>query len=211
MMNRSEFVPEAFHLAERGFSCLLIDFRAHGKSGYSKSSIGFNERQDARAAVEFARSRQPGSRMLLVGSSMGSAAVAFALADDPQLGDAAVIDSGYSRLIDAIPGWWRFLGGKFLAAFLYPTRWIAGPIFGIDPFKVDVAEALVRIGPKPLLFFHGRCDTLASPAGAERNFSAAVGPKEIEWFDSCNHSEGRWMQADKYQARLLAWLDKIGM
>jgi pimeloyl-ACP methyl ester carboxylesterase len=211
MMNRSEMVPEANHLAEQGYSCLLFDFRAHGKSAYAPSSIGFRERMDVVAAVKYARSRQPGSKVLLIGSSMGSAASAFAVADDPSLADALILDSAYSRMSDAISGWWNFLGGKILRTVLYPTRFIAGPIFGTNPFRVDVAEALIRIGEKPVLFFHGRCDTLAEPSGAERNYVAAVGPKKIVWFEGCNHSEARWLQAEAYRKEMGRWLTSVGL
>lgn len=209
MMNRCELVPEAHYLYGQGFSCLLIDFRAHGRSESRPSSVGYRERADVKAAVEFARTRAPAAKRLLIGSSMGSASVCFALADDPSLADAAVIDSAYGRLDLAIAGWWRFLGGPMLTAALYPLPLVAGSIIGLNPFRVDVSEAIAKIGAKPLLFIHGSADKLALPSEAERNYGSAKGPKKIVWFEGRNHSEGRWLDPVKYRESLMSWLEEI--
>ncbi len=210
MMNRCELVPEAHLLWRHGLSCLVMDLRCHGRSGGKQCSLGVHERRDVAAAVHFVRERVPDARVLLIGSSMGSAASALALADDPALADAIVLDSAYGRLDRAIMGWWRFLGGNLLAAVFCPMPLIGWPLTRVNPFRTDIAEALPRIGEKPALFFHGRCDNLALPSEAIRNFAAACGPKEIVWFEGCGHSEGRWEQPELYREALLAFLKEHG-
>lgn len=210
MMNRSELVAEAVALWRRGVSCLLIDFRAQGTSGGKLCTVGNLERRDVREAVLFARKRCPGVKTLGVGSSMGSAAIALALADDPALFDAIVLDSAYSRLPSAILGWWRFLGGEFLKSLLAPTVWLAWPMVGFNPFRIDVSQALGKVD-KPVLFLHGEADSLALPSEARRNFASARGPKRIVWFERCGHSQGRLEFPDRYHAALLAFCEENGM
>ncbi len=205
VMSRAELVPEALLLWKEGMSCLLFDFRAHGRSQGRRCSMGYREREDLKAAVRYARERAPGAKILVLGSSMGAAAAALALGDEPELLDALVLDSSYSRLTDAILGWWRFLGGEKLRVLLSPTVFVAWPLAGFNPFRVDVSEALRRT-EVPLLFMHGTRDGLARPAEAQRNFEAARGPKKMVWFEGCNHSEGRWEQTEKYRAELLGFL-----
>src|SRR5687767_5875268 len=108
IMNRAELAPIAARLWEEGLACLLFEFRAHGKSGGTKCGLGWLERRDVRAAAAFARQRAPGAKVVLIGSSMGAAASALALGEDPSLADALVLDSGYSKLSRAVSGWWRF-------------------------------------------------------------------------------------------------------
>lgn len=211
MMNKCELTPEAVHFWRRGASCFVFDHRAHGKSGGNKCGLGFRERVDIAAAVREARRRVPCAKIGLVGSSMGSAAIAMALADNPGLADAAILDSCYSSLTNASLGWWRFLGGNLLMAILSPTTVLAVPFAGFNPFKVNIAESLSTVKNIPILFLHGSKDNLALPSEAQKNFDTYQGPKSIVWFEGCGHSEGRWLQPDKYHDAVDDFFESHGM
>lgn len=211
MMNRCELTPEAYWLWQRGFSCLIVDLRCHGRSGGRKCGLGTREKDDVQSAVAFVRKRNPDARVVLIGSSMGSVACAMALADQPDCADALVLDSGFGRLPSAIAGWWRFVGGKWLAAVLSPMPLVAWPLAGFNPFKVDVRDAIVKLRPETaVLMIHGDRDTLALPSEAKRNYEAIPGPKQELWFERCGHSEGRWLYPDLYRGALAKFLDESG-
>lgn len=209
LMNRSELTPLAVYLYTKGWSSLLIDLRAHGRSGGRKSTLGVQERHDVASAARRVRAENPDLPVILVGSSMGSAACAFALADDPSLADGLILDSGYSRLPEAVLGWWYFLGGWPLRALLWPSAVIAWPFVGYNPFKVDVARAL-GILTQPIMLLHGDCDTLASPDQAKRNLAACRERAEIVWFIGCGHSEGRWVYPDVYYSAIDKFVVRVG-
>jgi alpha-beta hydrolase superfamily lysophospholipase len=204
VMNRSELTPVAYWLWKRGVTSLLFDFRAHGHSRGGVSTVGWKEGNDVAAAIREARRRVPGARILLIGSSMGSAACAFAVAGGAEA-DAIVLDSCYSLLTRASLGWWRFLGGHALSWILGPTVLFAGPLAGINPFKIDVGQALRKV-KCPVLLLHGRHDNLAQPREADRNLAALGDRGEIVWFDDCGHSEFRWAQPESYYQELQAFL-----
>jgi pimeloyl-ACP methyl ester carboxylesterase len=211
VMNRSELAPVAGTLAQHGISSLVFDFRAHGFTKVGKSTLGWNERHDIRGAVEYARSRVPGAKIVVVGSSMGSAAAALAWSEDPNLLDGAVLDSCYSRLSSATLGWWRFLGGKLLMVLFAPTVLVAAPLVGVNPFKVDISKALERLSGKNILFMHGDCDDLALPDEARRNMAAVGESARVVWFSRCGHSEGRWLYPDQYYSALFEYLRELGI
>lgn len=204
VMNRSELTPLAHWLWQKGISSLLFDFRAHGRTRGGASTIGWKEADDVAAAVEEARRRIPGAKIVLIGSSMGSAASVFAASMGTHA-DALVLDSCYSRLVQASFGWWRFLGSNILSIIFGPTILLAGPFARINPFKIDVAHSLKNVNC-PILFLHGRCDNLALPSEAERNLATVRGKAEIVWFDNCGHSEFRWTQAERYYRALDTFL-----
>lgn len=208
MMNRAEMAPVAHKLRSIGVSSLLVDLRAHGWSGGKKSGLGYNERHDVLGAIAFARSRHPGLPIILIGSSMGAAASAFALGDRPDAAQGLVLDCAYSRLPSAVLGWWRFLGGKVLAFIFAPTTSIAGPLAGFNPYRVDVARHLSRV-TAPVLLIHGDKDTLALPAEAERNYAACAGEAELVWMRGCGHAEGRWIRSEEYFEALLRFVEKV--
>ncbi len=208
MMNRSELTPLAAWLYARGWSSMLLDLRAHGRSGGRRSTFGVKERRDIAAAVKQAKSEVPGVPVVLIGSSMGAAASAFALAEEADLADGLVLDSAYSRLPEAVLGWWYFLGGGFLRLLLAPTVLLAAPMVGFNPFRVDVARALQGL-ETPVLILHGDADTLATPWHARRNCAASRNAGEIVWLTGCGHSEGRWIHPDTYHQALSVFLDRI--
>jgi len=208
LMNRAELTPLAARLHAKGWASLIIDLRAHGKSGGKKSSLGVQERFDVEAAARLARETYPGAKIVLIGSSMGSAASAFALAEQPGIADGIILDSGFSRLPDAVLGWWYFVGGKPLRALLWPTVPLAGPFVGFNPYKVDVGKALAK-AEKPVLLIHGDADTLANPAQAKRNLEMAGDRGEIVWFERCGHSEARWLHPERYYAAVEDFLERL--
>jgi uncharacterized protein len=211
LMNRSELAPVAHQMRELGAGGLLIDLRAHGKSGGKKCTFGLHEKEDVAAALRWLRSKTPNQKIVVVGSSMGSAASALALADDPSLADALVMDSGYSILSSAITGWWNFLGGRWLQVVMFPAIYISVPLAGFWPFAVDIGKALSAIGDKPILHLHGTADSLAAPRQAELNLAASKGATELVWFEGSNHSEYRWTQPEKYMDSLTSFLRRNGL
>lgn len=208
LMNRAELTPLAARLHARGWASLVIDLRAHGRSGGRMSSLGVKERFDVIAAAKGAREAYPDAKLVLIGSSMGAAASVFALADEPELADGVILDSGFSRLPDAVTGWWYFVGGKPLQALLWPTVPLSAPFVGFNPYKVDVGKALASFD-KPVLIIHGEADTLAAPSQAKRNLSFAGERGEAVWFERCGHSEARWVHPERYYVAVEKFLDKV--
>ena len=197
MMNRSELAPFAAHFKDWPMAFLFFDFPAHGSSQGRRSGFGFREKAAVFTAVAEAKKKYPGAKIVLAGSSMGAVASAFAQGDQPDLVDGLILDSCYDRLVEAINGWWLFLGGKKLRFFLYPVALLGGPISGLNPFKVVVSDALRKV-TIPTLVLHGEADSLAPIAHAESNFKALAGPKTLVTFPGRNHSEARWEDPEEY-------------
>jgi len=208
MMNRAELVPTAFRIQEKGYASLLLDLRAHGRSSRSKSGFGWLERAEVRAGIEESRRVHPGVPVILFGSSMGAAAIVFAVTQDETDVSGLILDGAYGDLSDAVEGWFRWLGGPIAAYLLRPIGWVARPMLGFDPYKLSVTSALsgVRV---PTLFLHGENDRLAKFDGAEKNFQATYGPKILEQFEKAGHCQARWMYAERYDAAILKFLESV--
>jgi uncharacterized protein len=93
-------------LAAIGLRTVLIDFRAHGRSGGSRITIGVEEARDVRASLAWAA--ELGGPVSYVGFSMGAAAYLLSLQTCGPDGEpgveahSAVIDSPYDTLHQAI-------------------------------------------------------------------------------------------------------------
>jgi pimeloyl-ACP methyl ester carboxylesterase len=208
LLSKGELAPVAFNLWEQGFSCLLFDFRGHGKSSPGIASFGFHEQDDVVSAVEWVKKRNPQARIVLIGSSMGSVASAIAWAEEPDLVEALVLDSAYANLGKACGGFWRFLGGRWLALLLWPSAYVGVLFLGFNPFSVKVPQYLEALRGKPVLFMHGTHDPVTSVKQAGKNLFALGPGVDAVWFDGCSHSEGRWEQPETYKSALLRFLER---
>lgn len=205
LMNRCELVPTAVWLHERGIGSLLLDLGGHGTAPRPTTSLGWHERKEVLAACAFVRSQNPNAKIILIGSSMGSAACAFALAEDPCCAVGLVLDSAYCRLDEAISGWWRLFGPKWLGVLLRPASFLARFFVDFSPKDVNVDDALSR-SACPVLVLHGDRDGIALPSEAQKNIDALGDRASIQWFKNCRHSEGRWEQPDLYFEALETYL-----
>ncbi len=210
VMSRSENASVAAELCRWGISCLLFDFRACGKSDGTRTTIGWEERKDVFVAVELARQRHPDLPILLIGSSMGAAAAAFALGERDDLATCAILDSSYSSLVGATLGWWRWLGGRLLEVLLAPVAVVAIPIAGFNPFRADVARSLARANC-PILLIHGTRDDLVRPEHAKRNLALGGPHVQLEWMEGVGHSEARWAEPERFYERIRAFLADVGV
>ena len=209
VMNRSENATLAAALHEIGCASLLFDSRASGKSDGGRVGFGVLEADDVLAACRFAESRAPGVQRVLVGSSMGAAAAAFALEKEPDCATVAILDSAYHTLPSATLGWWRFIGGRAAQILLAPTVLLAAPFVGFNPFRANVGRALAAID-KPILIAHGTDDRLVSCKHAKANFAAAQAAGRtnvrLKLHEGAGHSEARWTRPAEFLSDISAML-----
>src|SRR5215471_463760 len=98
--DRTSMLDRARFLSRAGYTVLLFDFQASGESPGKHITFGYLESRDARAAVNFLRSRAPGERIGVIGVSMGGAAAL--LATPPLDADALVVEMVYPTINQAI-------------------------------------------------------------------------------------------------------------
>lgn len=208
-MNRSEFVPEAAVLYREGLSVLLLETRSHGRSRGGPGGFGWAERLDVAEGARWLRERVPGVPLIIVGSSQGAAATAYAVGEDPTLADALVLDGAYGRMDRAIRGFLDFLVTPRYGWILAPGVPLTGLFLGFSPYGKDVAASLYKMGPKPVLIFHGEQDTIAHPEQARRNLDALQGDTTVIWQPEMGHAEGRWERAEEYHDALRRFIGSV--
>ncbi|MER3495886.1 MAG: hypothetical protein C4320_03215 [Armatimonadota bacterium] len=153
--------------------------------------------------------------MILMGSSMGAAACAFAAGEERDLADALILDSTYDSLFEATDGWWHFLGKMTVAPRLWrlafaPLARVAKLALGFSPREARVSRAMNGYD-RPVLLLHGRVDTIAPLPHAENVLGALAGRKDLCVFDHCDHAEMRWLQPERYGEAVGAFLTSMGL
>jgi len=157
---------------------LLFDLHGQGDSDGDAVTLGFYERQDALAAVEYLKTRDDvdGSNIGVLGISMGASVAIMAAAMNPDI-KAVIADSpfesatrGIEEGFTRVTGLPRFPFGPITLTFI---EWR----LGISPEDIAPIEKVAAISPRPLLLIHGTGDTDVSPANSEVLFAAAGEPK----------------------------------
>lgn len=203
--DKSSLVERARFLSAAGYSVLLFDLQAHGESIGSKTTFGYLESRDARAAVDFVKARFPGRPIGIIGLSLGAAAAA--LAKPPLEVQALVLEMMYPNLVDATKDRIeRRLGplGRLLSPLLTcQLKWGIGCSVD-DLFPARLVEKI----PAPKLFLAGTEDRDTKIEESRAMYERAAEPKAFVPFEGARHEDLYAFAPEEYKKVILDFLEK---
>lgn len=196
-------------LCERGLAVLRFDFTGFGDSGgeFAESTFSSNV-ADIVLAAGWLR-QEHGAPALLVGHSLGGAAVLAAASEIPEVAAVATIgapnDPAHVAHLFAsvVPEVER--GGR-AEVILGGHRVVVGRDFLEDIRTVDIDGAVARLG-KPLLVMHSPHDEIVELANAEGIYRAAKHPKSFIGLDVADHLLTGARDAARAAQLIAAWAD----
>lgn len=170
-------------LQENGYATVLIDLQAHGESAGDAITFGYRERLDVRAAVDWARAKNPDHKIGIVGWSLGGAA---ALLASPLDIDALVLESVYPTIEEAVHNRIKPKLGP-LHHVLAPTLLMQlKPRLGIDPKSLRPIDHAKEV-QCPVLLLCGDKDHHTTIEESKRLLSAFREPKRLVVFEDAAH------------------------
>ncbi|MCB1503909.1 MAG: alpha/beta fold hydrolase [Hyphomicrobiaceae bacterium] len=176
-------------LAGEGFAVLRIDLPGHGKSAGAFAEANFTAFRGAvLAAAELMRTRYE-APTILVGHSLGGAAILSAASEIPEAKAVATIGTPAKvadvvRLIGASPEDVRANGEADVE--IDGHRFTIRRQFLEDAAAYDIEETLPRLR-KALLLLHAPRDEIVGIDNAARLYSAARHPKSFVSLDHADH------------------------
>lgn len=190
-----------------GYDVLLFDLRGNGESDGDRFSLGYQERRDVAAAIEYVTAfgiRE--DRIALVGISMGAGTVLQTLLLHPNVG-AVVADTAYTdartvvaenlEQVAGVPGW--FTPGVMLFSKL---------VFDLDGDQVRPIDVVRANRERPILFIHCDRDELLALHHPRELFAASASKGSELWIATgCQHAWAFNHYPVEYQARVLAFLE----
>lgn len=181
-----------------GYPVLAIDFRGHGESAASVTSIGFHESGDVEAAMKYLREQGAGDAVLW-GTSMG--AVSALLAAERDGGVAGVIaDAPFDTYRNTIRHHAHLMYG--LAEF--PLITLAYPMIERRAdFRLDEVNSLraARQVRAPMLVLAAEKDVRMEAAMVRTVYEAAAGPKEFWIIPGEGHETRTFQEAFQEKVR----------
>jgi pimeloyl-ACP methyl ester carboxylesterase len=201
--SKQQSLAVAPFLHRAGYNVLAFDFRAHGESGGTHTTLGLEEARDVEGAVDWLGGEADAGPVALFGWSMGGAAAINAAPHLPGV-RAVVADSSFASLA-AVAGrslqHTANLPPRLGETTILFASWMTGHAPGDD---APVRAA--RDASQPLLLIQGTADALVPPDNA-REIQQAAGARAQLWLvPGAPHVDAMRYHAPEYEARVLDFL-----
>lgn len=199
-----------FHFCKKcGYNILMIDQRAHGRSGGRQITFGIRERQDVKSWTDYVIERcGKKTPILLTGISMGAATIL--MASNLELSDQVkgmIADCPYSAPGDILKAVIRSL--KLPERFFYVlTRW-SGKLFGKFDVEAITAKAAVAESKVPILFIHGDDDRLVPCCMSQECYEACSSEKRLLLVKGAGHGISFCVDAETYEKEVTDFMKKV--
>ena len=193
-------------LWKAGHNILVFEYYGHGTVVGSQVTLGYREINDFLAAVEYAKLRAPGTRMGVVGYSMGAAVSIMATARTPEI-EALIADSAFATHRRVIAyAVQRTIHLPFLL-FDKITDLILLWRAGYRLNQVEPLRDISHISPRPVLIIHSTRDTIVNPDDALLLYKAALQPKELWMVEGIEHCGAYFADRDAYMRKVINFFD----
>jgi uncharacterized protein len=190
----------------RGFNVLMIDLRAHGRSGGVDSTWGIGERHDVEGAVDWIKGQgfQPGGIGAL-GASLGATSCVYATAEDQDISALVTDGAGVDEYASLKRGWTRSSGTP---QFFFPAASLMERmLYGYDLHDLRPVDAMKKIPPRPVLLIYG---LLELPLDSDRRpqLKAAMPDAELWVVPDAIHTSAYTKVPQPYLAKVGAFFER---
>ncbi len=208
--SRRNCLHQAEILARRGYSVLMVSLRAHGDSSGDFNDIGYSARHDVVSAVRFLERHRPGTPIVVFGSSMGSAAAAFASNELGRRVRGYILECPYRALKTAV--WNRVENAlpPLLDLLAYRGLLIAAPLVISDLEKISPLSAVSAVPHEvPILILAGGRDTRARLHEARAIHQRVKSHARLSIYEDADHVRLLDTDPERYEREILDFLRGI--
>ncbi len=186
-----------------GLNLLLVRQRAHGESEGRCITFGVKERKDVLAWIDFHNRTHGVDNVFLGGMSMGASTVLFAAGEDlPPNVRGITADCGFSSPAEILS---HIIRRDFhlppVLVLPLMDLW-ARALGGFSFYECHTRDTLARC-KTPILFIHGKADTLVPCPMTEGGFDACASEKELHLIEGAGHGRSYLYEPERLEKALL--------
>lgn len=193
----------------RGFNVLIYNHRYHGSSGGDICSLGYYEKVDLKACVDYVKNRLGEDSIIGThGESMGAATALMHASIDDRIA-FVIADCPFESVYEQFK--YRLKVEYKLPAF--PILNFSNLFFKlkINTFYKDIAPIkVIKSIKQPVLFIHGDSDLYIPPSHSKHMFALKEGVKELYIAKGADHAEAFMTDKELYVKKVNSFLAGIG-
>jgi len=186
--NRTEGMRYASSLVSAGYNVLAIDLRHPRQHPDIISTMGFHEKKDVIAAVDYLENVKAIESIGVFGFSMGAAASMIVMANDLRI-KAGTFSGGYANSMDALSEQAKIMYGLPR----YPLIPMVEKFFewrgDLDIDEINPEKYISQISPRPVYIMHGTADQTVDFYHGEKLFKLAKEPKQFWRAENGKHTQ----------------------
>ena len=206
---RTNFGVFAKFFHQLGYSLLIPDNRAHGKSGGKFIGFGWLEHKDCLEWMQFLRQRL-GEKcsILLHGVSMGAATVLMAAGERPGNLEGVIADCGFTSAWDEF----THVLHRYYHLPAFPFLPIASALCKLRAgyyFRQCSAKEQLRKANVPILFVHGGKDEFVPTWMSREMYAQYDGPKQLYIAPLADHATSYFKHTEAYEQAVRAFLQRL--
>ena len=199
---------QALGFFEDGYNVLFPYMRGHRKSEQKFCSMGYYEKGDVIAWIDYIVSIDPASQIVIIGESMGAATTMLVTGEElPENVKCAIEDCGFTNCQDQF----ACQIGNVLHLpefpFLNAANTVSKLFFGWD-FKDNSPVDAVARSKTPTLFIHGEEDTFVPYEMMAVVYDACAAEKDILSVPDAEHAEACDVHPELYWPKVREFVAK---
>lgn len=202
---RSGMLEKAEGLRKLGYNCLLPDFSGAGGSDGRSCTIGYREAEEVRLWYKYLRSREDGP-LVLMGQSMGAAAIMKAVRDTPMQVAALILECPYGSMQQTVENRFRSMGLPSFPMSQLLVFW-GGALQGFNAFSLN-PERYARSITIPTLLVRGTADPRVTKEETGAIFNNLRGPKHRLELAGAEHNDYLEKGGAEWSAAMSSFLEK---
>lgn len=197
------------YFVRKGYDCLIVDNRAHGKSEGDYVGFGILDRYDILKWIEYINQRFDSKKQLMLyGVSMGAATVVMASGLElPDNVRAVISDCAFTSPYNVFA---HILKRDYHMAE-FPVMHINNAMcrksagYGFSDYSTLDAVKTTKL---PIFFVHGEQDTFVPTEMSRENYEACSSPKELLIVENAGHAASYFENPTLYEQKLEEFLAK---
>lgn len=197
-----------YYVEGRGYNFLAMDHIACGESEGKFCGFGYYESQDCLKWIDYLIKRFGGNiKIIIHGVSMGASTVCQMVSRVPPQVRLAVADCPFYGAIDEFADAAKGTGVRLPQFVISAFNGINRALAGFDLRQTDVRSSVAK-SRVPILFIHGKDDTLIPISACTQLYEICTAPKDMLVVDGANHAESVVVDRQAYYSRLDDFIDK---